>query len=367
MKIMKVGLLTITNGLSFGNRLQNYATQKALSDLGYDVETLDSRFEKGNNFKRFFKLLILKLLPFSILKKINKTELQRWLTFYLWDKKFIHYSDFSFDPTKKIPLSKLKSYDYFIVGSDQIWNPKFSSNTGFELLSFAEKKKRISLASSIGVNDLSKEYIDMYKEEWLKFKALSVREESAAELIYKITGRNAEVLIDPTLMLSRKEWLQFAKKPEHFNTGGYILEFFLTDVDSTTREKIKLFAEKKSLNILSLDRSYSRFEKISPCEFIYIIANADMVFTDSFHCTVFSLIFGKPLTVYDRFDADKVNSRLHTLLKLVNKSQFWVGKNNFDDIVTQNYNEGSYEIEDIIVEQRNKFNKFITSNITAYD
>lgn len=362
MVMTKIGLITIVNGMSFGNRLQNYATQCVFEKLGYEIETINNRFEKGTPFK--CKVLhtaarIMKLL------KINETRRVLWeraYRFYRWDKKYIKYSKAHCDASNPRSFKKIKKYNYYVVGSDQIWNPLYAANRGFELLSFAEPSKRVALSTSIGTEKLPPDLTDLYMSELGQFKAISVREEKAAELVSHLTGKTVEVLIDPTLVLTRDDWADFEKRPQLLLPQEYVLKFFLTAPDEDATEMMTAFAKEKHLPIIELGVGLPGYEKIGPNEFIYLISHAKMIFTDSFHCTVFSMIFSKNVVVYDRFDHSGMESRLITLLNLVERPYCWMGLSGDRNKINQIFMEEPYDIEPAIQRARNSFIQFIKAH-----
>ncbi|MBR4059737.1 MAG: polysaccharide pyruvyl transferase family protein [Lachnospiraceae bacterium] len=365
---MKIGLITIVNGASFGNRLQNYATQTLLQNLGFEVETLNDQFEKNSKLKIFMQHILglgMRCCP-ELKRKAQNWE--RGYTFHKWDSEYIRYSSVIINAANPDTYRNLADlYDCFLVGSDQIWNPRFSANKGYELLSFAPKNKRVSLSTSIGIEDIPDEYRQLYATEWKKFKSISVREHSAAQLVKEITGVEAAVHIDPTLMLTRSQWNEFAKRPKGFDNKNYFLTFFLTEPSERVKQDIHELAAKKKVQVINLDRTLKGYEFISPNEFVSLIANTRMVFTDSFHCTVFSLIFGKSLAVFDRFDLDRVSSRLLTLLETVQKPCFWLGKDYRYEDIESNYCITGYSIEHILKEKRDEVMDYIYNNLIPYE
>ena len=124
----------------------------------------------------------------------------------------------------------------------------------------------------------------------------------------------------------------------------------------------ELYAKNNSLELINLNSNMKEFEKISPNEFIYLISHSSLVCTDSFHCTVFSLIFGKSLCVFDRFDEERVNSRLKTLLETVHKENFWVGNVVNQSILKKNDSEFDYSVEEILNGERERVKRYILEN-----
>ncbi|OFK37275.1 hypothetical protein HMPREF2594_01535 [Enterococcus sp. HMSC077E04] len=349
---MKIGIVTIVNGASFGNRLQNYATQKVLENNGYTVETINNCFDKESTLSIVIKNAIYTLFKFIPHFKKSKSIWKRMYTFYQWDKQYIDYSHRKIDASKKNRFVSIKNdYDYFLVGSDQIWNPKYAANKGFELLSFVPNEKRVSLSTSLGVPSIPSDLEKLYVTEWNKFKSISVRENQAAKIIEDLTGTTAAVHIDPTLMLERSEWEAFQKKPDNIDEN-YILSFFLTNPPKDTVDVLDKVAKDLKIGVLTLDASWEYFQDITPNHFVYLISHARMIYTDSFHCTVFSLLFGKPVVVFDRFDSEKMNSRLSTLLNKVNKAHFWVGKKADEAMIRAIASEPEYDIDKLMVSER---------------
>ena len=102
-------------------------------------------------------------------------------------------------------------YDYFITGSDQVWNPNYLYGSSIYFLAFAPKHKRIAFAPSFGVSEIKPEYVERYKE-WLSgMHRLSVREDDGAKIIKRINRKRRPVLVDPTMLLTKEKWLSIAK------------------------------------------------------------------------------------------------------------------------------------------------------------
>lgn len=332
--MIKVGVLTINDYTNFGNRLQNYATQEVIKDLGFDVETIINntmhlRTKKKYSYIQRIKNIIenesysdifrkMKLRTYSKINtaeiiKANKIKKEKFLSH---TKKYIKESDFVISD-ENIPHDKLLSYDYFIVGSDQVWNPLFERFSHIDFLTFAPNHKRIAYAPSFGISKIPDEFSQRISEWLLGIKSLSIREDAGQKIINELTSRNAEILIDPTLMLTKEQWLSTAKESKHKPAHNYILTFFLGGYTSKMRKYIQKIAKQNDLEIVNLLDIYDleRYT-IDPSEFIDYISSATLIFTDSFHGSVFSILFEKPFIVTDRLGtANSMNSRIDTLLK----------------------------------------------------
>lgn len=301
----KIGIITMVDGNNYGNRLQNYALQETLKKMNCHVTTL-----KNINLLNTKKFFLLRLLKYHMIKKKEDKSLrnQKFKSFnenIIFSKKIINpYSNIS------------KDYDYFIAGSDQIWKPTYGRMRDVDFLSFANDNQKISYAASFGINELSKKEEKYAKKMLNKFKNISVREEAGKKIVKKITGRNdIEVVLDPTMLLTSNEWKKVSKNIS-LPKKDYILLYYLGDTSDKRYKKIDDFAKKNKHEIINLLDKQSEYYHTGPSEFLYLIEHAKLVLTDSFHCCVFSIIFGKPFLVYKRED-NKVDmySRIDTLLK----------------------------------------------------
>ena len=163
--------------------------------------------------------------------------------------------------------------------------------------------------------------------------AISCREKKGAEYIGNLLGQECKVLIDPTMALEKKEWISIEKKPSWFNNNKYALCYFLGGMESN-RKVIEETCDNMKVKIIDILERKIEFFNTSPEEFIYLINNADIVFTDSFHACVFSIIFNKKFVVYDRENQESsMNSRIENLFSLFGLNNFQYGKiYNFSEI-----------------------------------
>ena len=218
---MKVAIITITDGQNYGNRLQNYALQEVLKSLGMDVLTV-----KRKNFHDKKKLLrIVKRTIKCILgKSYGRPRLIRKKNFDEFSSTYIQF-DSAVLQNNKSPRNIKNRFNYFIVGSDQVWNAGFRiirEDLLNYLASFADPGQRISYAASFGTNTIATDYEKVFREELSKFKAISVREESALDIL-KSLGLQGTVVLDPTMLLSAEQWLAISKKPKYSVDNPYVL------------------------------------------------------------------------------------------------------------------------------------------------
>ena len=142
-------------------------------------------------------------------------------------------------------MQEFDKYDYYFVGSDQIWNPIYGGLSDLDLLTFTQKKK-IAISASFGIEEIPLDYKGRVEQYISKFDAISVREEAAKNIIEKITNRqDVEVLIDPTMMLQKEEWDRIVKKPKEILTDKYIVCYILVTEPKKYKNAIHKIKTKK--------------------------------------------------------------------------------------------------------------------------
>lgn len=328
----KIGLFTINDYNNYGNRLQNYAVQEYLKSLGFEVETVKnltsySKYvNKPNFFSRTKNMIAMKpdkaykKIKNKLLKKINgnsidDVERRRRDSFKAFTKSYIHETDYNITDTNILnDLGKL--YDYYVTGSDQVWNPYNSRTSEIDFLSFAPKNKRISLSPSFGVSNIPRRQIERYRRWISEMENLSVREDEGAKIIKELTGKNAPVLVDPTMLLDKDKWLKVAKTALNKPSKDYLLTYFLGGIPKEFNEQINNLANENNLGIINLSDIKDKDSYVAgPSEFIDYIADCKIFCTDSFHGAVFSILFEKPFVIYQREGVVSMYSRINTLLK----------------------------------------------------
>lgn len=303
----KIGILTITRGpMNFGNRLQNYALQTVLEDLGARPETIyAAELLKHSIFLSRCKQLA---------KRFIKTSSRR-RHFDAFDRRYIHASRLIRfgDHT---PPALADEYDAFIAGSDQVWNPGFWFNSDFEYAAFAPEHKRFSYAASFGVDAIPPEHRQAVAARLRGMQAISVREERGAAIVRELTGRDAPVHVDPTMLLPPERYHAIEAPPAVALPEKYLLTFFLGQLSEEARRFAQQTAQLAGLEMIELDDlPENALFSCGPAHFLYLLHHAAYICTDSFHGTVFSILFQKPFTVFERGGtATNMESRLTTLL-----------------------------------------------------
>lgn len=304
------------NGAScnFGNKLQNYAAKVVLEDMGIQADTL--AFQRQHNPLNIWVRMLLNRLSGYRFSPSN-AGLKRSLKYAWFVKKNIHTRVMHADFWKL-----WEEYDFFCIGSDQVWNPEWYDDTKKEiyLLTFAKPEQKVCMAPSFGVEHLPEQWESWFREKLQAFPRLAVREQSGADLIFRLTGREAQVMIDPTMMLSAHRWRMIAS-PSPAREGGqrYVLTYFLGRQEPETKKQIRAIANKEGLRVLNLNTPEEEtLFSADPGEFLDLVDHAELICTDSFHACVFSVLFDKPFLVYRRVDGYKdMFSRIESLLTLL--------------------------------------------------
>jgi hypothetical protein len=213
---------------------------------------------------------------------------------------------------------ELSRYACISVGSDQIWAlRRFRHGEKWAYLRFADRNQRIALAPSLGVGSVSKLRQHRLAKYLEGFDELSIREENGARIIKSATGRDADVICDPTLVLDADEWRQVAND-RMIPASPYVFAYLLGETGLEAQSVLDLASNNGEIPIVMLsDRERVGELPAGPAEFISLIDNASHVVTDSFHAAVFSAIFQTPLTIVHRESQDSAYSnmfgRLETL------------------------------------------------------
>lgn len=315
----KIGIVTLFGYENYGNRLQMYATQKNYEKIGFDAEII--KYKLNFTLLRRIKVIIKYFLKHFLKKyknaslKDSKLKQNKIKNFEKHANKYIFESKEVINP-ERIDTKLKDKYDFFSVGSDQIWAPFYSYMLDFSFLKFARKEQRISLSPSFGKSEITTKYIEDYKKGLLGFNHLSVREEAGEKIIKDLTGRDAEVLVDPTMVLDKEEWINFSEVHKLKPSKKYILTYFLGPLPKKVKEIIEANKEYEIVELGSFEMP--EFYDANPSEWVDFVKDADLFLTDSFHGVVFAHILKTPFAVYDRIGGKSMGSRISNILKKFN-------------------------------------------------
>ncbi len=330
----RIGLVTLFRD-NYGSELQCYATKTFLKKLGYECDLL---FEQNTGTEKLKSKIrsVLKIIICSLRypgfwnnrKSINKS-IRVSMSSRVPESQFgLDWFCESVLQPKGVDTALINNikfqaeYEYFIAGSDQIWNGGYLVSP-FMFLEFAEDSKKVALCPSMSVEQLKNFNITTFRKSISKFKNLSAREESGVRIIKELTGRTVPRLADPVMLLPADEWANFSEHGIHISSK-YIFLHFLGLPNELAIKSVKLLSDK--YKVICFANSYKEFESITgitvlggtPYDYVSLIKNAEFVFTDSFHTTHFSIIFDSKFFVFDRNygHSNKQSTRIQTLISI---------------------------------------------------
>lgn len=362
----KIAIITL-QGCNYGNRLQNYAVQQKYKNYNADVYTLKNIALFNSRNHRIVKSI---KLCFSFIKsEIKRDGVYRFTNSKgtkKREKKFIDFNRKFITFSKEIfSFRKNYNYDLYIVGSDQVWNPYFGLKD-LGLLNFdMQNSKKISFSASIGVDEIPIPLKKKFANAIKNFDYISVREDKAKEIINSLgIEKDINVLVDPTMLLTADEWDKVSRKPKQLDNvteKKYILNYFLGKLSETRKKEIERIARENNCHIINILDKKDPFYVSGPSEFLYLEKNAFLICTDSFHSSVFAILYNRPFIVFDREDnVEKMNSRIDTLLKKFQlENRKYNGKNITKGNLEHDYNQ-AYIILD---KERKKSEDFIKKTL----
>lgn len=320
-----VGIVTIHKINNYGAVLQAYALNKYLRKNNIEAYTIDFRTPRvAESYHIYYPFKSSMDIPRNIMCARYSKELA------LRNKRFNDFLNSNVPMTKKAYFSDEEmeqenfEYDYYICGSDQIWNTHCTNYRDSFLLSFVkDKSKCISYAASVGENTIIEPLIPKFKNELSNFKALSVRETQGAQHISAITNRDVKTVVDPVFLLSKEDWENISvdvpiKKP-------YILFYAVHNGDI---EGMRDFAKnmQKTLhmplvvinfNLKDLLYKNKKYYEAGPQEFVSLIKNAEYVCTNSFHAVAFSSILHTKFWAFASEPTVSTSSRIHSITEML--------------------------------------------------
>ena len=337
----KVGIITIVNVNNYGAELQAFATFRKLQLMGYNAEIInylyykdwryiDSKMSRSFNSMSikgkiiyFAKYRVASFVLNKILPLICKDVKQRIANFNSFHQHNTRFSKLY--KSMKDLYTDTHIYDVYMVGSDQVWNPNASSSIEPYFLTFAPHSAlTVSYASSFGVSKIENNSIaNRIKLGLSSIKTISVRESSGVNLVKELTGRTAQLVCDPTLLLNKSEWTMFMK-PVSNMPQRYVLIYQLSESDAIVKlatrigkqEQIPVYRICKRAFKVKKDKGVVNILNAGPSEFLSLITNASFIITNSFHGTAFSINFDVPF--YTVVSAKKKNNnRMESLLDYV--------------------------------------------------
>ena len=341
---MKVALAINYDYHDYGGMLQAFATQRFLEKQGIDSDAINFDNVKGDISRRKWKYFLSNMMDISIVKEKSrliekkirqKTNARLKAQMAERDNAFDKFCTSHFKVSRPfaswedMAKASQKEYDAVIVGSDQLWLPSNVMADYYTLNWVPGNVKKIAYATSFGIGNIPQKYKEMYRQYLTRIDYLSARETSGQEIISELTDKSVPLVNDPALLLDAKGWDEVIKDKPIIN-DKYIFCYFMGD-NPEQREFVKRLAKEKGLKIVALlhldqfietDEHYADYTPwdISPADFVNLVKYAEYVCTDSFHGTVFSIIYSRNFFTFKRFNKKaslSTNTRITSLLTRV--------------------------------------------------
>lgn len=371
----KIGIITLNGYENYGNRLQNYALEEVLRSFNYDVKTIIIQEciqkEKNRTLNRIRSLGMKDLFRSIKLRTINRTiynsQKKRLEIFKDFSSKYLNEVKYTISVKEQLNTyyDFAKDYEYFIVGSDQVWNPNFIENENIYFLRFTRKNKRIAYAASFGISELPEKYRENYKNLLNGMEQISVREDAGADIVKDLTGLDVPVHVDPTLLLSKEQWLKITIRAKNKPRNRYLLTYFLGGISNRYVNQIQELAKMNNLAIVNLGDIHEKDTyRTGPSQFLDYISDCSIFCTDSFHGVVFSILFEKPFIVYPREGSISMYSRINTLLDKFDLNNRKVENMKIGEDV---FNIDYSNIADIIEKEKNRAINYLKKVLNIKD
>lgn len=323
----KIGIITFHNSYNCGSMLESYAMQTIIERLGLNAEIINFSNEnqrrlyrvtyKNNSLKNMVKNVL--ILPAHKRIKCN-------------NKKYEEFKNRYFHLTKGYnDMQQLSDEDYSVViaGSDQIWNITIDDADDAYFLPWVKKAKKVAYAPSFGAKKIADNTKDVQKYiNFLNdFNALSIREKNGQKWIKEMINKNVPVLLDPTLLLEKEDYDKLVA--DDVKIENKFIFFYSPDFKSNICQYVKQIANKYHLKVItwSTKQYYAKGVKRygfelppyeNPAMYLYLLKNAELVMTTSYHGTIFSTLYRKKFITVKNGGMYGNDDRVITLLEQLN-------------------------------------------------
>lgn len=353
---MKVAILTFFNNGNFGSELQAIAMGVFLQNLGYNPvfckcgsTKLIGRIVRLISRKCKEKIYVIFNKEFRSMNIALRENALKQCAISLETRKKIHEDSKKLICSTVINTNKLKyQFDAYICGSDQIWSPFIMPLKKEYYLPFVPTEKKIAYGPSFGVSQLPEYHKNKIYKMVDKFKFLSVRESNAIPIVQNLCGKTPKLVCDPTILISSEKWNELVDAnigTEDTVKAKYVFTYFLGRMEKELHDII--ITEFKDFRIILQPKQEVSFseniksEDMGLFSFLNGIRNAEYVITDSFHGTVFSVLFKKKFVVFSRNNVDKIKqvSRLDSFLAILGIThRFWNGETSLKTLIQEDIN-----------------------------
>ena len=309
---MKIGIMTFQETTNYGALLQTMALQKAIQMIGGDSELI--RYKCNEIVKRelpgsifdngFFHA------PISLMTRIIQQRKYRKMERFKHEHCKLSEAEYS----RSTISSALIQYNRFLVGSDIVWELNVTGgDTAFYLDFVNDSSLKYSFSSSFGYDHVPDQYLEVTKKLLSDFNVISVRENEGANIIQNLLGRKVLVTADPTILLTADLWRKYELSYHSLRDKEYVLVYF-DDNSGSAIAFAKKIAKSKGLNIVYIRNSLRGIDGVKTIrdasveQFLWLIDNAKVIVTGSYHGVLFSINFNKEFYYVNRAHPGRINT-----------------------------------------------------------
>lgn len=321
---MKIATITCHDVYNYGASLQAYALQQFCISSGHDYQIIDYKpsylsghFNLAAVSNPKYDLPIVKQLYLLAKLPGRLRALPKKQLFDQFTLKYLKLSENKYASNEELK-NNCPQADLYIAGSDQIWNTLFQNgiDPAFYLDFVPADKRKISYAASFATEEIAPEYKLFVESQVSRIDAVSVREQSAIDILQDLHIKNATLVCDPVFLLTQLQWASLIPKSDEASKP-YILVYDC-EGSSLVRSIAEELRRKTEMPIYAVSSIYGKyanklFENSGPLEFLRLIANAEYVVANSFHALAFSIIFKKNFFIVNR--SEKINTRMRDFLR----------------------------------------------------
>ncbi|NMH88334.1 polysaccharide pyruvyl transferase family protein [Flavivirga algicola] len=367
---MKIKTITCHEVYNYGASLQEYALINYLELLGHETEAIHYKPNYLSNHLNIWrvpnaslKIPIIKHLYLLAKLPSRIGELKKKKAFDIFSEKYIKTGDVLYKSNEELK-ENIPSADVYICGSDQIWNSFFQNgkDPAFYLDFAPNDKLKISYAASFAIDEIKESLKPFVKEKIERLNSVSVRETSGVDILEQLEI-NATQVLDPVFLFNKEYWNDKFVFP--INEKFILIYDF--DSNSLIQKLALKLAKENGLKIFAVNKNIkyadTNFWQKGPEHFLSLVANAELIISNSFHAVAFSLIFNKQFLVVNR--KEKINTRMRDLLALFGISNLLL--NDDSDIKKQTIKPiNSYDfINNKMYEAIDKSKRFLKEAISS--
>lgn len=318
----KIGLITFCDNTNYGSYLQTYGLYKYIHDLGKNIELIDY-YKDVPDYERVSWNSFLKLVR----HKRYYDEIETFINILIMQSHFEKLIKKNMKRSRRYTSKNLvqckRKYSEIIVGSDLVWDLRYSQGYAYMLDFVDDNIKKLAYAASYGYERIPSEEETAFKEKLSRFECISVREKNVRDELMQLLGRKVYHVCDPTMLIEQDYWKQLVTTNKQ--ESPYVL-IYMDDSEKRISGAASRYARSKKLKIYNISKKNRDRCPLDPVEFLTLIYYAEKVFTGSYHGLLFALYFQKDISFLYRYPGN----RLKTVSEILELEKYNVLSEQYD-------------------------------------